>query len=454
MTSPFPTRRATIDAALHDLREVSSPYAQDRFVTRPSVEPPALLRRLESACTDVFAGIDAVLRDVCGGDIARLGALCRATPEEISLLGHQPHQDWATIARPDVIISGGRTLVVEVNSDSPAGLFGLHDILARAQEQLLETGGDRPVAPSPALPALLKGVAGEIRRDDGLFAICYWAHERDEGPLSWQYDLFVAELARLGVEAVYCAVEDLEFGVDAVTYQGRPIGLVYRCFESPAQDNAREQEKLRVLFEAARDGIVGLFTGYRGETLASKAVLSVLTDEKIVGGIDTALAARVRRSVPWTRIVEPRETYRDERQVDLVPYLVAHREELLLKPVRGHGGRGVVIGREVDDAAWRALVERAAADGPSGSWWIAQELFVPDAVTVTHTDSALREITTETVSVDGCFIVDGTAVGVLRRYAINDNTTLNINPRSGYAASPVWWTAGTDSVGSVAERGR
>ncbi|MGW1156847.1 hypothetical protein ACWD5Q_02805 [Streptomyces sp. NPDC002513] len=88
MTSRFPTRRAAIDAALHDLRAVSSPYAEERFVTRPSVEPPALLRRLESACTDVFAGLDAVLRDVCGGDIARLGALCRATPEEVSC--------WAT----------------------------------------------------------------------------------------------------------------------------------------------------------------------------------------------------------------------------------------------------------------------------------------------------------------------------------------------------------------------
>ncbi|MGW1156848.1 hypothetical protein ACWD5Q_02800 [Streptomyces sp. NPDC002513] len=366
------------------------------------------------------------------------------------LLGHQPHQDWATIARPDVITSGGRTLVVEVNSDSPAGLFGLHDILARTQERLLETGADRPVAPSPAMPALLKGVSGEIRRDDGLFAICYWAHERDEGPLSWQYDLFVAELARLGVEAVYCAVEDLEFGSEAVTYQGRPIGLVYRCFESPAQDNAREQEKLRVLFEAARAGVVGLFTGYRGETLASKAVLSVLTDEEVVGGIDADLAARVRRSVPWTRVVEPRDTYRDERQIDLVPYVVAHREELLLKPVRGHGGRGVVIGREVADDAWRALVEGAVADGRAGAWWVVQELFVPDAVTVTHTDRALEEVTTETVSVDGCFIVGGTAVGVLRRYAINGDTTLNINPRSGYAASPVWWAAETDATGAAA----
>ena len=453
----LPDRRAEIDDALQDLREVSSPYAKECFVTRPSVESPLLLRRLESACTDVFTGLDAVLREVCGGDIARLGALCRATPEEVALLDYQPHQDWATIARPDIITSGGRTLVVEVNSDSPAGLFGLHDVLARAQARLRGGDGGPLGAPSPAMPALLKGVSGEVRRDDGLFAICYWAHERDEGPLSWQYDLFVAELARLGVEAVYCAVEDLEFGTDAVSYRGRPVGLVYRCFESPEQENTREQEKLRVLFEAARAGTVGLFTGYRGETLASKAVLSVLTDEEVVSGIDAALAARVRRSVPWTRVVEPRGTYRDGRQVDLLPHILARREELVLKPVRGHGGRGVVIGREVGDDAWGALVEHAVHDGQAGSWWVAQELFVPDAVTVTHTDRALGEVTAETVSVDGCFIVDGRAVGVLRRYAINGDTTLNINPRSGYAASPVWWTAGDTAAqpgGTVVARNR
>lgn len=431
-------RRVSVDAALGDLRRVSAPYANGRFVTSPSVEPASLLGRLESACRDVFAGLDAVLAGVCDGDIAGMAALCRANAQEVSLLGHQPYQGWATVARPDVITSGDRTLVVEVNSDSPAGLFGLHDVLARAQGTLIAGPDPQVCAPTPTLPALLRGLSGEVR-NDGLFAICYWAHERDEGPLSWQYDLFVAELARLGVEAVYCALEDLQFGAGSVRHEGRQVGLVYRCFESPHPANEPEQRLLRMLFRYAADRAVGLFTGYRGETLASKACLSVLTDEQITQHLDPALAARLQQSVPWTRVLEGRDTYHRDRLVDLVPYVVDRRDELILKPVRGHGGRGVVVGAEVDLDEWRGLVKRAVDGGDAGEWWVVQELHVPDPVTLTYTTPELAEITSTTVSIDGCFIVEGTAVGVLRRYAINGNTTLNINPRSGYAPSPVWW---------------
>jgi len=42
--------------------------------------------------------------------------------------------------------------------------------------------------------------------------------------------------------------------------------------------------------------------------------------------------------------------------VDLVPFIVAQRERLVLKPNDAYGGQGIVLGWEVDDAAWeRAL---------------------------------------------------------------------------------------------------
>jgi uncharacterized circularly permuted ATP-grasp superfamily protein len=45
--------------------------------------------------------------------------------------------------------------------------------------------------------------------------------------------------------------------------------------------------------------------------------------------------------------------------VDLVPFIVGHRERLVLKPNDDYGGTGVVLGWTVDDAAWSAAVAHA-----------------------------------------------------------------------------------------------
>jgi uncharacterized circularly permuted ATP-grasp superfamily protein len=76
----------------------------------------------------------------------------------------------------------------------------------------------------------------------------------------------------------------------------------------------------------------------------------------------------VARVVPWTRKVEERRTVRDGRDVDLVPYVIAERARLVLKPAHGYGGQSVVVGEEAGAAAWEEAI-RAAIGGP----WVVQD---------------------------------------------------------------------------------
>ncbi|MFG3705938.1 hypothetical protein ACGF7U_14555 [Micromonospora sp. NPDC047670] len=428
-------------AATAELRELSSPYARERLVYQPPVESPEQVRQLEAACQTVFAGLDAVLREVCDGDVLRMAALCRATPPELQFLTYQTHQDWSTVARPDVITSAGRTVVVEINGDSPAGLFGLHDIIARTQSAFRRPAVEAPAYPAVAMRGLLGSLERNFGRPDGMVAICYWRHEQQAGPLDWQYELFARELRRHGVEAAHCAVEDLELSDDGVRFEGRPVQVIYRYFESPDPTDQDEFTVLKQLFALADAGRVGLYTGYRAEVLASKAALAVLSDETVVGQLGADLRKRLATHVPWTRVLEPRRTTVEGHEIDLLPWVDRNREQLILKPVRGHAGIGITVGREVSPAAWAEAVAAGVRSGTGDHPYIVQQVFDPDPLPVAFVDASGQATVTRTPSVNGVFIVDGEAVAVLRRYAVNTTGTININPFSGYAPSPVWSTA-------------
>jgi uncharacterized circularly permuted ATP-grasp superfamily protein len=52
----------------------------------------------------------------------------------------------------------------------------------------------------------------------------------------------------------------------------------------------------------------------------------------------------------------------DDQEVDLLDYVAGHREQLVLKPNDEYGGKGIVLGWEVTDDAWRRAVEGALAE--------------------------------------------------------------------------------------------
>ena len=48
--------------------------------------------------------------------------------------------------------------------------------------------------------------------------------------------------------------------------------------------------------------------------------------------------------------------------IDLVPFIIEHKDELVLKPNDEYGGKGIVLGWEVDDAAWAEALRTALKD--------------------------------------------------------------------------------------------
>jgi uncharacterized circularly permuted ATP-grasp superfamily protein len=60
--------------------------------------------------------------------------------------------------------------------------------------------------------------------------------------------------------------------------------------------------------------------------------------------------------------VSERTTRHAGKTVDLVPFVLQQRERLVLKPNDEYGGKGIVLGWEVDAAAWERAVRTALAE--------------------------------------------------------------------------------------------
>lgn len=93
----------------------------------------------------------------------------------------------------------------------------------------------------------------------------------------------------------------------------------------------------------------------------SKSVFAMLSDPAYAGLFEPEVAAALARHVPWTRRVQQGTTTYRDRTVDLVPFLAAHRDQLVLKPADEYGASGVVLGWQCDDAAWAGALDRALA---------------------------------------------------------------------------------------------
>jgi uncharacterized circularly permuted ATP-grasp superfamily protein len=67
----------------------------------------------------------------------------------------------------------------------------------------------------------------------------------------------------------------------------------------------------------------------------------------------------IRNHIPWTRKVHEGYTTFNGQQIDLVPFIADHREQLVLKPNDEYGGKGVAIGWATDDAEWQRALNEA-----------------------------------------------------------------------------------------------
>jgi hypothetical protein len=259
------------------------------------------------------------------------------------------------VSRVDAFFAGaGGIALTEYNAETPAGA-AYNDVLV---EVFLGLPAMRPffrrydvralVARHSTVNALLEAWhEWSGRRTLPRVAILDW----DDVPTQSEFRLFQSYMEANGIACVIDSPERCELRGGRLWCEGAPVDLIYkRVLLHELVDRLGEDADV---LRAVRERAVCMVNPPACKILHKKASLAVLSDERNAHLFDDADRAAIAAHVPWTRVVEARRTRTPAgAEADLLPWVEANRDRLVLKPNDEYGGKGIVLGWEVDAAAW------------------------------------------------------------------------------------------------------
>jgi hypothetical protein len=329
--------------------------------------------------------------------LTRLPELYLSDPDVRALLRLEPEEDawlrdaWTPGARARTSVFDRLDALVEYTSPvwketlqfiepNLTGIGGLHlipsveEILSETIVPLLEAQdpGLRLARLTDARELLVEELVAQLAavgRPGG--AVCFVEPKYELEGIDEQRRLVEWLREHRGLRTLHADPSELRMHGDEVTCEGVRVDLVYRDYSVldlvELEREGVDVSPMRTLFRQRR-----VVSGI-GAELDHKAAWELFTDRELAARhFDADTQECFDRHVLWTRVLrERRTTLPNGDEGDLLPFARRCRETLVLKPSRGYGGDGVVVGQSVDDTAWTAALDAALADP---ELWVVQRL--------------------------------------------------------------------------------
>jgi glutathionylspermidine synthase len=290
----------------------------------------------------------------------------RLTDWERSLVHVDPgFRDPSPVSRLDAFFVGADGIqFTEYNAETPAG-GAYNDALAEmffAMPVMRRFVKDWDVRALPARHNVLQALLDCWEQFSGgtskpRIAIVDW----EEVPTQSEFRLYQDYFRRQGYACSIVTPQSLSLRNGALTGpDGTIIDVIYKRV---LLHELVEREGLEhPILQAVRTGKVCMVNPPSCKILHKKASLAVLSDERNAGLFVAEELREIDATIPWTRVVEQRDTVHAGREVDLLEHIAANREQLVLKPNDEYGGKGIVLGWEVSDGEWQSSIETALAE--------------------------------------------------------------------------------------------
>ena len=274
-------------------------------------------------------------------------------------------RDASPVSRLDAffVADSGGMKFTEYNAETPAG-GGYNDVLTEVfyglpiMREFLRSWDVHPLpARHNVLHALLDAYEQwSGRRDRPSIAIVDWS----DVPTQSEFLLFQDYFVRQGMSCSIIDPGETAYNNGVLTGPHGKIDLIYKrvLLHELVERGGLGHPILR----AFRDGAVCMVNPPACKILHKKASLAVLHDERNSYLFSNEEQEAIDLSIPWTRVIEERHTTHEGADVDLVPFIASHKEQFVLKPNDEYGGKGIVLGWEVDDAAWQASIQTALTE--------------------------------------------------------------------------------------------
>ena len=333
-------------------------------VLRPRFMTPEQYRFLQSRTRVLLRAFDkAYRRAIAEADFrTQFGLL----DWEEELVQHDPDfRNPSPTSRVDTffVTDRGGLRLTEYNAETPAGL-GYNDVLTEILYGLpvmREFLRHYEVRALPARHSVLHALVDAYRQWSGgheapHIAILDWR----EVPSYSEFVLFAEYFKSQGLECIIADPREVEYRDGRLVCADFHITLIYKrvLISELVERGGLDQPIVR----AVRDGAVCMVNPFRCKILHKKASLAVLCDERNADLFNAEEKEAIAAHIPWTCRVEQRHARYHDQAIDLIPYIVEHRENLVLKPNDEYGGKGIVLGWQTDAAGWEQAILTALSE--------------------------------------------------------------------------------------------
>src|SRR5215207_1912720 len=336
-----------------------SPYLRPHFVTE------ADFARVSRVCETVWGAIQKV-KDAAVED-GRLVDELGVTEIERELVRIDPgYKAVSPTARLDSFLTADAYSFVELNGESPAGIAyadaayeifsGLPVMRRFAERYSLRTFRGRPLMLETLLEAY-REYAGASAAATPSIAIV----DLKGLPTQKEFELFREYFESRGHPAAICSPEELEFTGGRLRCGDFEIDIVYKRLL--VNEYLPVVDTHAALLDAYRARAVCMVNSFRSKLIHKKALFAILTNGRYATLFDAEERAAIAKHVPWTRKVRAGKTEKGGASIDLLDFVAAHPDRLVLKPNDDYGGHGIYIGWGKDGIPWEEAIRLALADG-------------------------------------------------------------------------------------------
>jgi hypothetical protein len=336
-----------------------SPYLRPHFVTERD------FAHVCRVCETVWGAIQKV-KDAAVGDPALLDEL-GITEVERELVAIDPgYTPVSPTARLDSFLIGDDYSFVELNGESPAGIayadaayeiFSALPVMRRFGERYsLRRFDGRPLLLGALLDAYTEFLGRRPERKPRIAIVDFKGL-----PTQKEFELFKEYFEGEGHPSKVCAPEELEFTGGRLRCGDFEIDIVYKRLL--VNEYLPVMGEHPALLDACRARAVCMVNSFRSKLIHKKALFAVLTNERYAALFNDGERAAIARHVPWTRKVRAGKTGKGGQEVDLLEYVAANPDRLVLKPNDDYGGHGIYIGWSNDEIGWEEALKSALANG-------------------------------------------------------------------------------------------
>jgi hypothetical protein len=345
-------------------------------ITWPTLVDARRVAEMERATVGVCKLIKAIPAVIFGGDVHAIATFYNYAPGVLDLLFSVPDHMGSTVARCDFIDTPGGLMCCEVNMAANLGGWyhgffrerylrhpvimdfcaregispGGHDVLVTFCEHMIDDALD----------------CGVIEQGGELNVVMALDKPPTEDARRHAAEVYAEILRRTGrgvtgqLWMCTAPVEELSFRGPDVYRSERRVHVFYSYDLKPFP---------RQMLRAQRAGRIRVYNGGLTGMWHNKRNLALLSENEGLEAWTEEDRELIRDHIPWTRLVSSRTTTWRGAEVQFPGFLLDHRDDMVLKPGMGAGGRNVHVGRYLAPDAWEARVHETVEQGG----WIVQE---------------------------------------------------------------------------------